>query len=484
MNNTGIARTNENEALVLVLEASTSAAKALLYDSKQGIIAVENEPYSPDFDSGGRQDTEQVYQATLRAGRKAAGGRDVAAVAVGGIWHSITVCDSRMNPVERTHAWTFTKTTDICRSVRKDKAFTEEIYQNTGCYPNVTYAPYVLKYLRENGLTIHDKLLCSQGGYNFFRMTGERLETSCITSGMGILNIHTKQYDEHILGFAGVKAHQFAPLATYRDTRPLTKECADALGIAAGIPVVPAHSDGALNQLGNNAIAPDLMTFSVGTSAAIRLTTEKPVLSDPPATWCYVGVEGYMSGAATAGACNCVNWFKKTVLGDKYSFAELESGLLDNESTPVYLPFPFGERCPGWQDDRLGGFHGLSGGVSAPDMFAGICEGVLFNVYQCYEILTKIMGAPGQIFMSGGILNSPKWTQMAADIFEREITLSQMPQASVLGGAALALHAAGVLSDIRDCKSGGEESIIHPHPEADYSRKYARYLHWYHHTGR
>lgn len=464
--------------LVLVLEASTSAAKALLYDSENGVAAVVNEPYSTDVDSGGRQDTEQVYLATLRAGHKVAAGRDVAAVAVSGVWHSIAVCGSGMKPAERTHTWTFTSASGLCRDIRQDKRLAAEIYKRTGCFPNVTYQPYTLRYLRENGLDLRDKLFCSQGGYNFYRMTGTLLETACMVSGMGLLNTHTKEYDDFILDFTGIKKGQLGELATYRDTLPLTAECAGALGIAPGIPVVPPHPDGALNQLGNGACRPGIMTFSVGTSAAIRLAASGPVLSDPSATWCYVGVDCHMSGAATAGACSCVNWFKDVVLEGKHSFQELESGMPDAKNAPVYLPFLFGERCPGWTDEREGSFHELRGSTTASDMFAAICEGVLFNIFQCYEILAGLCGPPDKIIVSGGILNSQKWMQMAADIFGRTLTLSKTAQASALGGAALALHAAGELEDVKDF-SGGEGETVSPRNGAGYGEKYRRYLTWY-----
>jgi len=464
--------------LVLVLEASTSAAKALLYDSALGIIAAESEPYSPDYDTAGMQDTEQVYLATIRVGRKVAKGKDVASVAVGGIWHSIAVCDSYMRPCAHTYPWTYTKASDICRMIRADGSLAAEIYNNTGCFPNVTYQPYTLRYLRENGMALDDKLFCSQGGYNFYRMTGERYETASITSGMGFINTHTKRYDDMILDFAGVRKEQFGELTDYRELRPLTRECADMLGVAAGIPVVPPYSDGALTQLGSGAMSPGAMTFSVGTSAAIRLTSDIPVLSAPPATWCYVGVDCHMAGAATAGACNCINLFKETVLKDTYSFGELEARLLSGRGTAVYLPFPFGERCPGWQDGRTGGFFGLDGFTDAPDLYAAICEGVLFNVYQCYRILVELCGEPEKMILSGGILESAKWTQLAADIFRREIILSGETQASVIGGAALALYAAGEIRDIRDFTvSAGDK--VSPRPGIDYSSKYGRYLHWY-----
>lgn len=466
--------------LVLVLEASTRAAKAMLYDSEKGILAVESENYTADMDKNGRQDTEQVYLATLRAGRKVAEGRDVAAIAVGGVWHSIAICDSAMRPVIRTHAWTFTGASSICREVRENKQLAKEIYNRTGCMPNVTYQPYTLKYLAENGLEVGEKLFSSQAGYNFFRMTGERLESHSIVSGMGLLNTHRKEYDDFILEFSGIKENQLAPLATYRDTRPLSPQCAERLGIQAGIPVVPPHPDGALNQVGNGAVHPGIMTFSVGTSAAIRLSTDRPVLSDPASTWCYVGVDGWMSGAATAGACNCINWFKETVLKDKWSFRELEETLLDKGETPVFLPFLFGERCPGWQDDRLGGFELLTGSATVPRMFQAICEGILFNVLQCYNILIDSAGVPERVIMSGGILNSPKWALLAANIFDRALVISDTAQASLLGGVVLAMHAAGEIGNLNDFSDTSTKILRPTNDEHEtYQHKYQKYLECY-----
>ena len=187
-----------------------------------------------------------------------------------------------------------------------------------------------------------------------------------------------------------------------------------------------------------------------------------------------------MNGAATAGACNCVNWFKETVLKNKWSFRELEETLLDDSETPVFIPFLFGERCPGWQDDRLGGFERLTGSVTVPQMFQAICEGVLFNVLQCYDILTGLAGAPERVIMSGGIINSPKWAQLAADIFDREIFISSTAQASLLGGAVLAIHAAGALDSLCDF-SDDSANVLRPRNDLreKYRYKYQNYLECY-----
>jgi len=465
---------------VLVLEASTTAAKALVYDDRQGAVAFESENYGPSIDKGGLHNATAVYDAIIRVGRAAAHGKKIGAIGTGGVWHSILACDNAMNPVTPAYLWNFTGTAATCGKIRENTPRSHEIYKNTGCMPNITYQPYAILHMEENGLDPDGKKFVSQGGYNFFRLTGEWCETFNIASGMGLLNIHKLAYDEGILDLCRIQASQLGPLVDYRAVRPLSAEAAGALGIQSGIPVVPQHSDGGLNQLGNGAMRPGYMTFSVGTSAAIRLSTDKPVLSDPPATWCYVGVAGYMAGAATNGACNCVNWFKERLLADKWSYRELEETLLDNGPAPTFLPFMFGERCPGWDDARRGAFEDLTGADDVRSLFRALSDGVLFNVYQCYEILTALAGTPSRVILSGGILNSPKWAQMAADIFGKDMLLSDNPNASMLGGAALALHAAGGLDDLAQFGATDLEAIKPQAAPYDADRtRYRRYLKYY-----
>lgn len=469
---------------ILALETSTSAAKALLYHPEKGVVDVCTVPYPQTISSGGMQDTDAVFHLTLEAGKQVAAGKDIAGISVGGIWHSIAICNSDGTPALPTYTWTFTGTSQLCRDIRTDTNLSAQIYARTGCMPNVTYQPYTLRYLNSQGVDLTDKLLMSQASYNFLHMTNTRMETPCILSGMGLLNLHTRSYDTETLAFAGVSEAQFAPLGTYQNAMPLNLACAKLLGIKAGIPVVPPHADGALNQLGNGAIAPALMTFSVGTSAAIRLTTPTPILSNPPATWCYMGAEDYMSGAATAGACNCINWFKECMLRNQYSYAQLEKTLLDTEiapnHSPVFLPFLFGERCPGWQDERRGGFSHLNADTDIPAMYAAVCEGILFNIYHCFEILTALSGTPEKIMMSGGILNSQKWTQLAADIFHMPITISTEAQASMIGGAVLGMHVAGMLNNLSDFVDPSP-SIVYPREGLSqyYREKFLNYLHYY-----
>jgi len=446
---------------VLVLEASTTSAKAMVYDLKKGIQAVAVLPYDRKIGDSAVQDTVLVYESLLAAGRQVAEGEDIAAVALGGIWHGLVVCDKAMQPVTPTYTWAYMDAAKYAAQLRRDGAFTKRAYQATGCMVHATYPAYRLAYLKDNGLSIEGKLIAGQGSYNFFRLTGERLTTISMKSGSAFLNTHTLDYDKEILKLSGVKKEQLGTLCAHTDTRPLLKDAAEKLGISAGIPVVPALADGALNQAGSGALRRGFMTFSVGTSAAIRMASDRPVIPEKPSTWCYYTAGKHLCGAATAGATNCVDWYMQHILGGRIGYGKIESMIKNKEDAPVFMPFLFGERCPGWRDDLKGGFYDLTDSTRIGEQYYAVLEGVLFNIYQCYLELVKITGAPEKIFVSGGICNSEYWLSMLTDIFQKEITLLSNEQASLLGGAVLALHAAGGLPDIESF-SVKTERVIQP----------------------
>ena len=467
---------------ILALEASTSSAKAMLYDPALDTAETASEAYDPAICRDGLTDTEQVFQCVARLGRGLAAGKDVAAVALCATWHSVTVCDGDMRPVTRTHNWNYMAPAAMCRETRENPSLASELYMRTGCMPHVTYPREMLRWLSRNA-PLEGRLLPSQGAYNFFRLTGAFRESVCTVSGGGLINLAALDYDDFALGYCGAERGQFGKLCIYRDALPLTAEGAALLGVDAGIPVVPAHADGALNQLGDGAAVRGRMTMSVGTSAALRLTTDRPTLPAERSLWCYRGATDYIAGAAVAGACNCINWFKDVFMRGAFSYEMLESGAALPDEPPVFLPFLFGERCPGWRDDRLGGFAAVRPEHNVSDLYLAVQRGVLFGMYQCYESLVAGMGAPERISLSGGILHSEGWTQMAADLFGRELEISRNANASLTGAVLLGMHAAGLVEDVAgyEFPTARGRKRVAPRAErtAALHRQYESYLEWY-----
>jgi gluconokinase len=464
--------------LVLALESSTTSAKAMLYSTEDGVINMVTKEYPLVDNDTQTQDAEGVLLLTMQVGKQVSAGRKIDCIVLSGVWHSVVLCDKNMKPQTRVLSWANSQAAAICNQIRSNKEDVIEFYKTTGCMVNAIYPVFKLLYFKEQGYNLEDYFIFGQGSYNTYRLTGKRIVTDCMASGSGLLNIHDKKYDKRIINQIGINESQLCEIVTYKDMVPLSEEGAALLGLNAGIPVIPPCADGALNQVGVGALEEGVMTFSVGTSAAIRLTTSKPIIPEEPSTWCYLTPTSWLSGAATSGACNCTDWFIDNFY--QVSYKEIEESSYGVIDSPVFLPFLFGERCPGWQDNRRGAFIGIQPNHKKADFYLAAQEGILFNIFQSYKVLCMLNGKPRKIILSGGILKSNFWTQMCVDIFGVEMEIPTVDQSSLMGAVILASEVMGSISDIQTYKFE-KGQIIKPNPQKKefYLRKYEKYEYWY-----
>lgn len=465
---------------ILALESSTSSAKAMLYDTDKKTSLVKTKQYPQMFEKTSVHDAETVFYETMSVAKEILDGLgEVDIISLGGTWHSMCLCNKDMEPFTPVLPWCYTGASDLCKKLRKDAQYVNDYYHKTGCMVNAIYPFFKLKMFKEMGFDLSQFYIAGQGVYNTYKMTGKRVVTGCTASGTGLLNIYKKQYEPELLKELNITEAALPEIVAYNQTFPLTKEAAKFLGLKEGIPVIPSNSDGGLNQIGVGALKKGVMTFSVGTSGAIRLTTSAPIVPNEPSTWCYLSPKLWLSGAATSGACNCVDWFKENFAKRKsYEDLEMEEG--PEKEIPIFLPFVFGERCPGWNDDREGTFKYLRSDHTTKDLYRAVQEGVLFNLYQCYETLISVNGVPKTIKLSGGILNSPQWTQMCADIFGQEMEVAEQSQSSLMGGAVLGMEILGVIDSIESFHVE-PAAVINPLPERTrlYRARYEKYKECY-----
>ena len=107
-------------------------------------------------------------------------------------------------------------------------------------------------------------------------------------------------------------------------------------------------------------------------------------------------------------------------------------------------------------------------------------EGILFNLYQCYELLRTAAQPPQEIRISGGINNSKIWLQMASDLWNQPLRVAKSSQASMLGGAAMGLAAIGCIDEPAEFKGDrGYPSEPNPENAPKIRERYEQYLSYY-----
>lgn len=475
---------------VLVIEMSTSSVKVMAADGQCNVLCEFSERIRSV--ENGVQRPDAICAAALRLGRKTAAhciqkhpDTEITAVGIVSTWHNSLITDEAGNAKTPSYTWTFRDPGRIAAAYKKENPGRAlAYYQKTGCIVNGTYVSFRMKYFTENGFTFAkgDKLL-DQGTYLFYRLTGFFYESYSMASGTGLLRLSDLEWDETIAAEMGVPRAALPELCDYGCCRPLCASAAERLGVKQGIPVVTAHPDGAMNQVGDDALAEGILTLSAGTSAALRMASAKAAVPQEPSLWCYYAPGTYLTGAATGGCANCIDWFAKNICGGLYDYRTLDQmaqearrGTEEVCDPPVFLPFLFGERAPGWSETRQGGFLHLTGRHSAGALYRAVLEGICFNIRQCYEMLCKLNRVPERIHVSGGIVHSQVWSEILANVLQRELFLSPVQNASSLGGAKLALFAAGEIPDIRRPVTESRNILLpDPASSAAYDRSYRNY---------
>jgi gluconokinase len=485
-------RPHSGSRLVLALEASTTSAKALVVSSDGEILRQQIQPYPLDTSDGQTQDVGLILDLLMACGKQVAEGLPIEAIGLSGIWQSLLLTRDGV-PQERATTWLDDRAAGLAWQIRQDETLASDLYTRTGCVPHPSYPLYRL-IDRRGGIDgdnpLADGWTASQwpasisgrnpdleigaiGDWIFRQLTGIFATSGNLASGSGLYNLRARSWDSRALELAGLHPGQLPDIVPYNSRYALLPIAAARLGLPAGLPVSLPFADGCLNQLGVDALMPGEWTISVGTSAAIRAVVDRPPsFSIQQGLWCYQAFDQYMIGAATAGGTNLLDWFKvlfapaKTLEElDRLAFVPDRAGC-EAENTelhspgraPVFLPFVFGERAPGWNPHRHGGFfvdgrildaqaledpqlrQELTERFGLGVLYWSVLAGILFSLRQSYDQLARLF-ENHRLSLSGGILHSAGWQQLAADVFGRPMERPDNSQASAVGAARMAFLA-------------------------------------------
>lgn len=479
--------------IVAGLEVSTSSAKCMLFSEENGVLSQFSKAFDLNVADGPSQSADGVVAAALDVLSQAvkaadAMGASIECIGIIGTWHSLLLLDADRKPIDRIQTWVDLSGAESVAPVRRKEEFVKAFYQKTGCMVHAMYPIWKWFHLRatEPELTSCASSLSSQVEYLFESLTGAQAVSRCVASGTGLLNINTLDWDDDVLEIAGIRREQLNPLVEAFHTAPLLPSIAQSVGLPSGLPVTVGCSDGAMNQVAVGGFGEGAMSMSVGTSGALRAAHAEPRIPPTPSTWCYYLFKGKrLAGAAVNNGTNCVDWFLNRAghkARDAGVYEAFSRGIKEVElgDAPFFIPFVFGERCPGWSEDRRGGFVGIRALHDEFDLYHAVLEGVLFNMRQCYEILEDVGGKPERILLSGGITNSKEWVRMAADIFGRELLTCGVSNDSTVGGSLVALQAVTGGNQAEVYRPEIASQIVPRHRECRlYRQRYERYLELY-----
>ncbi|MCG8478624.1 MAG: hypothetical protein MI724_05985, partial [Spirochaetales bacterium] len=238
------------------------------------------------------------------------------------------------------------------------------------------------------------------------------------------------------------------------------------------------------------------VNIDLGTSGAVRVVTERPVVDEEGALWCYcLSAERWVCGGILSNVGNALAWVAGLGDGSAPSTPPADllqsiAGLPDELDSLTFLPYLRPARSPHWNDTLPGALIGLRPCHDRRHIARALIEAVAFDLRSVLRVIDRTVRNRNPIILSGGLSQSPTVAQTIATVLNRPLLTRPNPEASLLGAAVVGFVALGILPDLefrssarraspdgeRDSPPGGGRYRPRVDLVEGYSRRYEGYL--------
>ncbi len=457
----GVGPEQAHDPLVLALDVGTSSVRAIVYDALGRAVegAGTHTPYQMDTmpDGGVEIDADRLLGITCGAIDGLLRAEASLLVRLGGVacstfWHSLVGVDADGKVLTPVFIWNDTRSRDDAAAL-VERLDVDSVHSGTGARPHASYWPAKLCWLRRTRPDVFGRVAhwMSPGEYMHLKLFGRTLCSVSMASGTGVFNPNTCNWDAAMLAECGIKREQLSPLAGDHEVLTgLTAEYASRWPALAHLPWTPAVGDGACSNVGSGCVTRDFVNLMVGTSGAMRVCWAADQVRIPRGLWCYRASRRYaLLGGALSNAGDVYAWCVDRLRLDATDLeAELAALATDAHGLTV-LPFFSGERSTGWADSARAAITGMSLATRPVDILRAALEAVAYRFAAIYERLREVIPGEAKIVASGGgILHSPVWTRIMADVIGVPVIASAVPEASSRGAALLWLESLDEIDDL------------------------------------
>lgn len=424
---------------ILAIDLGTSSTRARLYDAETGkpipgaTAHLSHTPYTTT-DGGSTLDPDALVREVAAcaddAWEKAPAGCWILGVGLSCFWHSIIGVDADGKAVTPVLLWNDRRS---AAQVARLKESQPELPVQTGCPWHTSYVYGRLAWLCEAQPELFAR--CEQFvtpvGYVLRQLLGATGESTSMASASGLWD-QTQQ-------------------AWLPEWEALLPPICDTPVSAASSPFLPRHlaqlpwfppvGDGMASNLGCGAVTPKRLALMIGTSGAMRVmppTGTLPTL--PPGLWRYqLDSNRFALGGALTNGGSVWAWLAQTLRLSENPFP-----LPPDSHGLTVLPFLGGERAPLWRDDLTGAVIGLSTSTTPDAIAQAHLEAVAYRFAAVREFLRPVAPEAELIGTGAGLLASPQWQQILADVLGEPLLVSSEEEASSRGAALWARECLGL----------------------------------------
>lgn len=443
----------------LGIDIGTGSVKAVLINMNGEIIDSAQQHYPVNEPEPGyrEQDADTVKEATFAVIKeiisKTNQPEKIKSICFSAAMHSMMAVNEKGRPLTPLMLWSDTRSTEEADDIRYDKD-ASIIYQRCGTPIHPMLPLTKIKWLKKNEKEVFagTHKFISIKEYISFHLLGKYIVDYSIASATGMFDIHDLKWNKTALANAGIGYELLSePIPTSAYTNKWKENILTDLNLSPATNFVTGSSDGCFANVGSHVIPNRDLALTIGTSAAVRITSPEPFNDTDESIFNYVLANNlYISGGASNNGGNVLGWLKD-FLKDKTS---TESQLLERafkidagSEGLIILPYLYGERAPVWDAKAKMMVHGMQAHHTQEHFCRAMIEGVVMNLYSIAEKLIKQQPTINRIIASGGFIQSAQWLQMVADVFNLPVHVNETADASAFGAAMWGGFSLGMLTE-------------------------------------
>lgn len=445
--------------LVLGIDCSTTAAKAIVWDARGSPLAEGRAPIALSSPRPGfwQQSAEGLVRAVERAVSDALAVDPrlpprLAALCCAHQRETFAAVDASGRPLGEAIVWMDERAT--AEVARIDALFgAARWHEVTGKPASVTPSLPKILWLAEHEPEVFARArFADVHALVVHALTGRFATGSAAVDPMGLSDPRRADYDDALLAAVGLGRDRLPQIVvTGALLGAVTPEAAARTGLPAGLPVVAGGGDGQMASLGAGLVGAGRAYLNLGTAVVTGVVSDQAAMSRAFRTMAGVVPGTFVLESDLKGGALTTEWMRTRLCGDGATPAELDAeaaALPPGAEGLVVVPYWCGVMNPHWDDDATGitiGWHARHGRAH---LWRAILEGVAMEQRLALDAIAGAIGRPIDTLVAlGGGARSALWCQIVADVTGRTVARSRTEEATCLGAGILAAVATGLHPD-------------------------------------
>ncbi|QEH37151.1 Glycerol kinase [Aquisphaera giovannonii] len=451
--------------LILALDQGTTSSRAILFDEAGAVRGVAQREFRQIYPKPGwvEHDPSEIWSSQIGVaaevlGRCEVGPRDVAAIGITNQRETTIVWDRASgHPIHNAIVWQDRRTAPLMDRMKADGS-EALLRERTGLVADPYFSASKVRWILDAVPGARQRAERGELAFGTVdswlvsRLTGGKLHATDATNASRTLlfNIHTRQWDDELLGLFGVPR---AMLPEVRDSSHVYGEVTADLA-PGNVPIAGIAGDQHAALFGQQCRRGGMLKNTYGTGCFMLMNTEGDAIASSrglittPA-WSLGGKLTYALEGSVFVAGAAVQWLRDG-LGLIESASDIEP-LADSveDAGGVYLVPAFtGLGAPYWDPHARGVLVGLSRGASRAHLARAVLESIAHQSADLAEAMEADAGlGPRTLRVDGGASCNNLLMQIQADLLQAPVERPVVTETTALGAAFLAGLAVGFWKD-------------------------------------